>query len=221
MENDTLIRPCFVMFTILINNNLNVVDMTEIEEWRPIVGYEGLYEVSNLGRVRSFKWGREEIRKLHITKKGYLEVGLCKEGKQKMFKVHRLVAQAFIPNPEGLPVINHRDENPKNNKVDNLEWCTYKYNSNYGTCKERIVQTMISNGNADPEMCGIQTKDKKKYNRLYQQKNRENIRKRKQLYGKKNRGKLNEYNREYYQKNRDQINERRRERRRQKQKQTT
>ena len=193
------------------------------EQWRPIEGYEGLYEVSNLGRVKSLKCGRERILKPQMKKKGYLQVGLRKEGKYKMFKVHRLVAQAFIPNPEGLPQINHKDENPSNNRVENLEWCDSKYNNNYGTHNERIVQTMISNGNADPEMCGIQTKDKKEYNRLYQQKNRENIRKRKQLYGKKNRGKLNEYNREYRQKNREKINERRREQYhlKKKQKQTT
>ena len=70
---------------------------------------------------------------------GYLSVTLSKNGKTKMFLVHRLVANAFIQNPLNLPVINHRDENPLNNHVDNLEFCTQKYNSNYGSCQKRRV----------------------------------------------------------------------------------
>lgn len=102
----------------------------------PIKGYEGLYEVSNLGRIKSFKNG-SQILKPVITKKGYFTIVLCLNGVPKRFLIHRLVAQAFIPNPDNLPFVNHKDEVKTNNVVTNLEWCTAKYNSNYGTSKER------------------------------------------------------------------------------------
>ena len=106
------------------------------EEWRPVVGYEGLYEVSNLGRVKSLNYhstGKEGILRQKTTKKlGYKLVTLSKNGKKEFFRVHRLVAQAFIPNQDNLPCINHKDEKPSNNRVDNLEWCTYQYNNCYG-----------------------------------------------------------------------------------------
>lgn len=108
-----------------------------IEEWRPVVGYEGLYEISNLGRVKSLCAGRNGneimIRKLVPDKDGYLTVCLKKRRKTSCFKVHRLVAQAFIQNIKNLPQINHKDENRQNNTVQNLEWCDCKYNNNYGT----------------------------------------------------------------------------------------
>lgn len=119
------------------------------ETWRDIVGYEGLYQVSDFGRVKSL--GRTVNRnhknpKLFIKgrilkpgqdKKGYLRVVLSKEGEKKGMQVHRLVAKAFILNPLKLPFVNHKDENPQNNKVCNLEWCTNKYNQNYGTLPTR------------------------------------------------------------------------------------
>ena len=74
--------------------------------------------------------------------KGYLRVNLRKNNKTKQYQVHRLVAITFLPNENNYPFINHKDENPSNNKVDNLEWCTPKYNSNYGTLKERMSETM-------------------------------------------------------------------------------
>ena len=106
------------------------------EEWRDIKGYEGKYQVSNLGRVYSYH--KRDFLVLNPRKDGRLQVSLCKNGVNKMFKVHRLVAESFIPNPNNLPQINHRDENPKNNRVENLEWCTHKYNMNYGTRNIRI-----------------------------------------------------------------------------------
>ena len=127
-----------------------------VEEWKDIViekggqvfDYTGLYQVSNLGRVRSLDridgMGRkveEKILKLG-NNKGYQSVFLHKNGKAKIFQVHRLVATAFIPNPDNLPVVNHKDENPSNNCVDNLEWCTQKYNINYGTSIERMSKTL-------------------------------------------------------------------------------
>ena len=92
----------------------------------------GLYQVSNLGRVKSL--GNSKTRKEKILKPeirtGYYSVNLCKSGKRKKHRVHRLVAQAFIENPKNLPVINHIDENKLNNCVENLEWCTHEYNMN-------------------------------------------------------------------------------------------
>lgn len=111
------------------------------EEWRDIViekngiiyDYTGLYQVSNLGRVKKLtnsKSCKEKMLKPGISG-GRAQVTLSKNNKQKQFKVHRLVANAFIPNPDNLPVINHIDENPLNNCVINLEWCSQKYNAQY------------------------------------------------------------------------------------------
>lgn len=114
------------------------------EIWKPIKGYEGLYEISNWGRVKSLnyrKTGRAELMKLVKSKKGYLTVMLHKNGKYKKFFVHRLVASTFLENPDNLPFINHKDEDKKNNKVGNLEWCNNKYNSNYGTRNHKISST--------------------------------------------------------------------------------
>ena len=113
------------------------------ESWRPIVGFEGFYEVSNFGRIRSFIDNHLKIREVpKVLKpfkltKGYLGVSL----KGKTFKIHRLVAQAFIPNPDNLPQINHKDENKENNSYFNLEWCNSQYNLSYGTVRERINST--------------------------------------------------------------------------------
>ena len=109
--------------------------------WKDVKGYENLYQVSNDGLVRTSHKGLWEILSAGRTKHGYYNVLLYKDGKRKNKRVHRLVASAFIPNPNNYPYINHKDENPSNNHVDNLEWCTAEYNSNYGTCKERIGLT--------------------------------------------------------------------------------
>ena len=108
------------------------------ELWKDIKDYEGHYQVSNLSRVKSIKFGKERILKPVIDRHGYLLVSLWKNNKQKTYKVHRLVAEAFIPNPYNLPQVNHKDENPLNNNVNNLEWCNSKYNCNFGTRIERI-----------------------------------------------------------------------------------
>lgn len=109
-----------------------------MEEWKDIEGYEGLYQVSE-GEVKSLNYNK--TKKERVLKKsivgGYYTVNLHKDGVMKTYYVHKLVAEAFIPNPDNLPCINHKDENKLNNSVSNLEWCTVKYNTNYGTCIER------------------------------------------------------------------------------------
>ena len=115
------------------------------EEWRDVSGFEGLYQVSNLGRVMSLnyrKTGKPQIMSLSYDKDGYQTVCLSNKGKKKYAKIHRLVGEAFIPNPSGLPLINHKDENRENNCVDNLEWCDVKYNNNYGTRNEKVIQSL-------------------------------------------------------------------------------
>lgn len=105
------------------------------EEWRDIIGYEGLYQVSSYGNTRSLerlettKDGRKRIRPAqtisqYLHYKGYKRVTLCKDGIRKAYLVHRLVAEAFIPNPDNKPQINHIDEDKTNNAITNLEWVT-------------------------------------------------------------------------------------------------
>lgn len=115
-----------------------------IEIWKDIPGYERLYQVSNLGNVRSLNYrrsGKSKLLKQGTDKKGYKQVGLWKNSKRKHYSVHRLVAIAFLPNPNNLPQVNHKDENKANNNIDNLEWCDAKYNNNYGTRNERTSES--------------------------------------------------------------------------------
>ena len=109
------------------------------EIWKPIDGFEN-YEVSNLGRVKSLKYGK--ILKPQNNGNGYLFVHLCRNGKSKQFCVHRLVATAFIPNPKGFKQVNHRDEVKTNNCVENLEFCNAKYNNSYGTRMEKVAAAL-------------------------------------------------------------------------------
>ena len=102
--------------------------------WVQSVSYPG-YEVCEDGRVRNAKTKHEIAT--HRDKKGYVAVAIYRDGKQRKPKVHRLIAEAFIPNPNMYPQINHKDEDKTNNEVDNLEWCTNAYNSGFGTRTER------------------------------------------------------------------------------------
>ena len=110
------------------------------EEWCDIAGYEGKYQVSNKGNVRTFQKYRCMLLKQKNTQ-GYMSVVLWNNNKRKDVKVHRIVAEAFIPNPNNYPVINHKDENPSNNCVDNLEWCTQQYNVTYGSAIQKRIRS--------------------------------------------------------------------------------
>lgn len=116
------------------------IDPSIKEEWRDIQGYEGLYQVSNKGRVKSTR--NNIILKPAMNNHGYYWVDLLNHGIRKHATIHRLVAQAFIPNPNNYPQVNHIDENTINNQVSNLEWCTAQYNHDYGTRNERAIKHM-------------------------------------------------------------------------------
>ena len=105
-----------------------------MEIWKTIEDYPD-YQISNMGRVKSLKWGKEKILKSTLNKNGYCNIFLCKNKEIKYYYIHRLVAQAFIQNPYNLPQVNHINEIKTDNRVENLEWCTNEYNSNYSKAK--------------------------------------------------------------------------------------
>lgn len=119
------------------------------EIWKDIPGYEGYYQVSTFGNVRSLdrivkgRWGKRlqhgSMMKLSEDFDGYLGVGLTKDGKQRGYRVNRLVAMTFIPNPDNLPIVHHKDNNTKNNRVDNLEWATVQYNTQHAIDTGRLT----------------------------------------------------------------------------------
>lgn len=122
-----------------------------MEEWRDIKGFENFYQISNLGRIKSknryirtrgggVRFAKERIIKPIICQNGYYEIHLRVNGKRTVKMLHRAVAEAFIENINNWPEVNHKDENHANNHVDNLEWCTSKYNANYGTRNQRMVK---------------------------------------------------------------------------------
>lgn len=120
------------------------------EIWKNIQGYEGLYQVSNLGRIKSLNYNHKNIEKIlkyGIDTSGYKVVNLWKDGKGKTKTIHRLVAIHFISNPNNYPVINHIDENKQNNNITNLEWCTYKYNINYSSRDGHAISERMKNNN--------------------------------------------------------------------------
>jgi hypothetical protein len=123
-----------------------------MEVWKDIIGVEGCYQISNLGRVKSLERytenGRhvlERILKTRVNKQGYEYVSIQKNNKRVSIKIHRTVAQAFILNPSNFLEVNHKDENKLNNCVDNLEWCDRRYNANYGTAMARAAKTRADN----------------------------------------------------------------------------
>ena len=121
--------------------------MTDTEQWRTAVYdgivYEGLYKVSNFGRILSLnynKTGKPDLMTPRKRKDGYFQVNLRKNGEYKTCSLHRLVAQTFLPNPNNLPQVNHIDQDKTNNRVENLEWKSPKDNCNHGTRNERIAK---------------------------------------------------------------------------------
>ena len=159
-----------------------------MEEWKEIPGYEGLYEVSNMGNVRNIR--RNTLLRLSKDCYGYTQVSLYKNSIRTGLRVHRLVAQAFLSNPDNLPQVNHKDEDKSNNRVDNLEWCDSKYNLNYGTARIRSRNTNIKNG----YWTGLSNEE---YRKEYYEENREKIRETKRKWYEKNKEKRREYMREY------------------------
>ena len=123
---------------------------------KPVKGYEGIYEVDNFGRVFSLNRVKRvddngrvydkplsgKRMKQHLHSRGYKVVPLTKDGKTKTVFVHRIVAEAFIENPNNLPMINHKDEDKTNNEVDNLEWCDNSYNMMYGNARAKRMRTI-------------------------------------------------------------------------------
>lgn len=129
-----------------MNNN------TGKEIWKDIKGYEGYYQISNLGRVRSVdrivesehrspQFMKGQIKKVIVRDDSYKYVTLYKDNKGQNKYIHRLVAEAFIPNPDNYPIINHKDENPSNNNIENLEWCDHQYNLSYGNREQKMLDS--------------------------------------------------------------------------------
>ena len=129
-----------------------------MEIWKDIKGYEGLYQVSNKGHVKSLgnnKTRKEKILSLKPESHGYVKVKLCKNNKREHKYVHRLVAEAFLPNPDNLPVVNHKIddfEHRSDNRVENLEWCTVEYNNNYGAHNEKLSKSLKGKKHKKPKL---------------------------------------------------------------------
>lgn len=184
-----------------------------MEEFRTIAGYEGLYSVSNLGNVRNDLTGK--ILKPQLNHHNYLRVRLWKDAKAKGYFIHRLVAFAFIPNPDpdNFPEVNHLDEDKGNNCVENLEWCNRKYNANYGTARQRHSETCrikrekreaikAEEKRKKKELQAIISKEKKAIRaKRYYLKHRDEI-----LAKKRENEGLKEYKNRYRQEHREEIN---------------
>lgn len=132
------------------------------EIWKPVKDYEGLYEVSSMGRVKSLNYrrtGKEKVLKGKLNNSGYLKVTLCKEGKAKEYFIHRLVAIAFIPNPDNLPCIDHINTIKTKNEVVNLRWVTYKENNDNPLTKKKSIENHADMSGSNNPFYGKYGKD--------------------------------------------------------------
>ena len=136
-----------------LNKGVNKSQYKINEVWKEVVGYEGLYEVSSYGNIFSCK--RDKELSLSTDKDGYKKIHLYKNGIALTYRVHRLVGNAFIPNTNNLPVINHKNENPSDNHIDNLEWCTCLYNNNYGTHNDNVSKALTNYEKTSKPVVGI------------------------------------------------------------------
>ena len=109
--------------------------------WKDIKNYEGLYTINENGEIKNSKG---ELRKINYAKNGYCIIDLYKHNIRKTYFVHRLVAEAFIPNPNNYKLINHIDGDKTNNNIKNLEWCTYSYNIKYGNCPNKRKTKLLN-----------------------------------------------------------------------------
>ena len=170
------------------------------EIWKDIIGFEGIYEISNLGRIRRIKTGR--ILSTRRTDGWYITVTLYKDKKRYGKSLHRLVAETFVPNHYNLPEVNHIDEDKINNRADNLEFCDRKYNNNYGSRMDKIRDTKLKNGHINEEYSGL---DKKSYGKKYYQEHKED----RIEYGKKYREEHKEYFKKYREEHKEELKEKR------------
>ena len=135
-DNPNIEKICEGMQDVV---NIHTIEAEPVK-WKPVVGYEGLYEVNEYGQIKntSGKIMRQSLKRAKYT--DYKKVSLWKDGKYKHLYVSRIVAEAFIPNPSGLPFVNHKDEDGTNNWVGNLEWCDRSYNAKYGSSPKKLAK---------------------------------------------------------------------------------
>ena len=164
------------------------------EIWKDIIGFEGIYEISNLGRIRRIKTGR--ILSTRRSDGWYITVTLYKDKKRYGKSLHRLVAETFVHNPYNLPEVNHIDEDKTNNRADNLEFCDRKYNNNYGSRMDKIRDTKLKNGHINEEYSGL---DKKSYGKKYYQEHKEERKEYNKKYREEHKEELKEKRKKYYQ----------------------
>lgn len=153
MSNNTFTIEPYLIITNSVKESLQMK-----ENWKKIEGFDGKYYISTNGEIYSIPAKR--ILKTCISNTGYELVCLrSPNGKRKQYTVHRLVALTFLPNPENLPIINHKDENKLNNKVENLEWCTYSYNSTYGEHLNKKNRTLHSPSRKECWIINLESKE--------------------------------------------------------------
>lgn len=140
----------------IIKDNANDKEFVE-EVWRDVFGYEGMYQVSSKGRIMSlsreipakggaYRITNNRVLSASVGKNGYKKIVLSDNNVKKTFLIHRLVAKAFIPNPNEYSLVNHIDENKENNECKNLEWCNYSYNATHGNAMRKMINSRLNNG---------------------------------------------------------------------------